>query len=121
MAVENEIVVPRGTNKDLTVSFYIGDSTTPYHILTGDKVYFTVKSNTKKNSKVFLSKVLTDDDYNESDELVLSFNVEDTEDLQEFTYRYDCGVDFAEGGFYIFIEDSPFTISPALSEVGGTE
>jgi hypothetical protein len=115
----NEIVVPRGTNKDLTIDFYIGESTTPYHLLTGDKVYFTVRANAKKNSRVYIAKTLTDGDYNADDELVLSLGISDTKNMQEYTYRYDCGVEFADGSFYIFIEDSPFTVSPALSEAGG--
>lgn len=114
----NEVSLPRGNSLELVITPYADDNRTTEYILTGnDKVIFTVKSNVE-SSHIYVGKILTAANYNEDNKLILKLIPEDTVNLDNFCYVYDCALqrDNLSHDFYTFIKVCKFEITPALSE-----
>lgn len=83
----------------------------------GDKIMLTVKAfRPPGEPELLLSKQLSASDYDENGQLSICIEPSETTDIDPGNYTYDCGIEFADGSFYIFIQPDIFEIRSCCSE-----
>ena len=86
-----------------------------YTLIEGDKVIFTVRRGARDDPVI--RKVLTLEDYNINNELVLKLNSDETE-LPTGDYKYDCSIEMENGERYTFIPPNNFIVCEIVTDWG---
>lgn len=107
----NDIKIYRGNTAIFKIGVNISGE--PYTLQDGDFIRFSVKSN---ENNMLIEKFLINADYDDDGELAIKFNPEDTINMHNGSYFYDCGLQLANGEFYTFISKSSFTILETIAE-----
>lgn len=89
-----------------------------YTLIEGDRVIFTVRRGARDDPVI--RKVLTLEDYNENNELVLKLNPDETE-LPTGDYKYDCSIEMSNGERYTFIPPNDFIVSEIVTDWGNSD
>lgn len=114
---DNKIEIPRGTSLDLIVTPIDMNTGEEYILTEGEKVIFTVKARPQRNAKIYLQKVLTLLNYDTDNHLLLSLTPDDTKNLQEYSYVYDCLLQTVNDDVYQFIEVDAFIVEETVGEI----
>lgn len=110
----NNITLTQGNSAEIgfVPRYTDGDPVIPAE---GDKCIFTMKCRCKE----VLRKELDYRNYEqETGEIVMVLEPEDTALLPPDSYLYDCLYEFADGSRYTFITKAVFRIDEAISKVG---
>lgn len=84
-----------------------------YTLTEGDKVIFTVRRGARDDPVI--RKVLTLEDYNVNNELVLKLNPAETE-LPTGDYKFDCSIEMSNGERYTFIPPNDFIVCEIVTD-----
>lgn len=100
-----DVTMIRGDTEAMKVSLS-DELGTKINLVTGDKVYLTIKQNAGTDEKVFQKVVTVFDD----GEALIPINPEDTKGVKPQTYVYDIQVNRGTGDVKTVIPKSNFTI-----------
>ncbi|NLJ18372.1 hypothetical protein [Globicatella sulfidifaciens] len=114
ISCDNTITLTKGNTCAFCVEPIIADTEEPYILQGDDKIIFTVKK--RFFNELVMQKVLTNSDYDESSNLVIQLDYNDTADLDATTYAYDIALQTESGDFYTFISKSAFRIVKNVTE-----
>lgn len=89
-----------------------------YTLIEGDKVIFTVRRGARDDPVI--RKVLTLEDYNTNNELVLKLNPAETE-LPTGDYKFDCSIEMSNGERYTFIPPNDFIVCDIVTDWGNSD
>ena len=85
------ITLPRGNSLVLTAVINNANGT-PQILSPTEQAVFTVKRTSEKSEQPLIQQILTADDYNELQELIIKIAPKDTIDLRQGDYKYDLAV-----------------------------
>lgn len=105
--------IVRGTSMTLLLTIQNEDGSI-YTLKPDDKLIFGVKLEPEKSDYV-LKKIITADDQ-KNNSYIISFKPEDTQKLEFKDYRYDIGLQTADGDYYMIIPFSPFVVEKAVTQ-----
>lgn len=103
--VKNTMIMVRGDSEAFDVKCTESDGTAR-PLVTGDKVYFTVKEDTEKTDKI-LQKVI---DQFAGGVAMVFIDPEDTRLIKPGKYVYDVQISFAGGGIKTIVRPSTFIL-----------
>ena len=112
MSCKNNIVIPRGTSLSVSVRVYNPDGTLHEHS-EADTARFGVKLD-RSESDYRIVKTGTYDNENEC--YVFDITPEDTAELPFDRYKYDVGLQTADGNYYMVITAADFDVTTAITE-----
>ncbi len=111
-----KLTMYKGTTLNLIITPMNEDGST-ITLSEGDKVMLTVKAfRPPGEPELLLSRTLTAADYDINSQLAVCIEPAETADISPGNYTYDCGIEFADGSFYIFIQPDIFEIRSCCSE-----
>lgn len=87
---------------------------------TGDKIIFSISlspNSPSPTTRRVYSRILTANDYDSEDRLIIELKPHDTMQLQDRTYWYDVAIYFSDGQLYTFIPFSKLVVKPAGSDI----
>ena len=108
-----KLEITRGT----TISFILiiqNDDGTIYHLKDGEKLIFGVKFDIESD-EYLIKKVITAENREENGYLI-SLKPEDTQKMEFKDYRYDIGLQTADGDYFMIIPCSQCIITPAVTQ-----
>lgn len=85
-----------------------------YTLKANEKLIFGVKLEPEKGDYI-LKKVITSKNKH-GDGYLVSLKPEDTQDLEFKDYRYDVGLQTADGDYYMVIPFSPFIVEKSVTK-----
>lgn len=110
----NNITITQGNSAEIDIT-PLDEDGKPYELQEGDKVIFKVESCRKE----IIRRVLTAADWDsEQDGLIMVLNPEDTVNLPDKEYTFDCLYIFADGSAKTFIDAAMFKVVKAIAKVG---
>lgn len=108
-----KITIKRGNTCIRTINLRTGTppDDTPYTLLDGEKIIFTLKASEDKDAEPIIKKEYTNADYDESDNIVMQLTRSET-DITPGTYYFACAfqrpavpepylIDFVNGEFSV--------------------
>lgn len=113
------LLITQGNSVEIAITITDTDTGEPIELKIGDQILFTVKS---KRGETLIKKVLTENDYNEDGDLILSIDASDTM-IPTGEYPYDALLVTYDGQAATFISSS-MVISPAVghyTDLGGDD
>lgn len=105
--------IVRGTTMTLLLTIKNEDESV-YTLKDGEKLIFGVKLEPEKGDYV-LKKIITSENMC-GDGYIISIKPEDTQKLEFRDYRYDVGLQTADGDYYMVVPFSPFIVEKAVTQ-----
>ena len=114
----HEIKLTRGNSCEIDTTPFIQETKQPIKLGEGDKILFTVRS---PSGKIYIKKILTNDDYDEDNNITIKLEPIDTINIKPFNYVYDLLLVFADGSAYTYVDTSNFIITQAVGTINDIE
>lgn len=108
----NNLSIIKGTTHFLLLNIYTDDNQL-YTLQSDDKIILGVKARSSQ-SAYDIQKIVTKED-KQDDGYIISFNPNDTQNLECGRYYYDIGLQTANGDYYMIVEQSDFHICSAIT------
>ena len=106
----------KGTTLELEIT-PLNEDDSIITLADGDRVIFTLKAfKPPGGTETLIARELTAADYNADGKLTICIKPEETADIPPGNYIYDCGIQFTDGSFYIFIPPDTFELRFCCSE-----
>lgn len=107
-----DIYITRGDSETINVSLFDQTDDTQRPFLSGDTVYFTVKTSTQTTNKIFQYAIT---EFNEDGEALVHITPQDTKSLKYHEYVYDVQMVKENGAVTTIITPSKFIVEEEVT------
>lgn len=107
-----KLEITRGTTMTFLLTIQNDDGTT-YILNDDEKLIFGVKLDPEKGDYL-IKKIITAENA-QGQAYLISLKPEDTQDMEFKDYRYDIGLQTAEGDYYMLVACSQFVVNKAVT------